>query len=241
MQNVTSVSQLSTPELKERLLQRVQGRDTDSLSEKVAFFKKELQPLFEELQSRNPFPAAETQASLVVGVWLPVWSTIPFQDILPGRSREQSYQIFHDDGYYANMARYVPGQKLGFVKKLASMLLAYDLMIVQKFQVNQNQWFIENVAIEQAFRVRATPLDIDRAERWFSEVVEAKLRHADPNSSPQKLHLQDPGKKTAKKLEKTFHSTPQLEHLYIDPDFRLVKSQREAKQRPSYTIAVRLR
>ncbi|WP_289500572.1 hypothetical protein [Gloeocapsopsis sp. IPPAS B-1203] len=40
-------------------------------------------------------------------------------------------------------------------------------------------------------------------------------------------------------MEKTYLATPQLEHLYVDRDFRIVKTQREAAQRPSYTIAIR--
>ncbi|HEY9728229.1 MAG TPA: hypothetical protein V6D50_17395, partial [Chroococcales cyanobacterium] len=48
-------------------------------------------------------------------------------------------------------------------------------------------------------------------------------------------------KSTAKRLETTLLTIPQFEHLYVDRDFRLVKTRREAKQRPSYTIAVRLR
>ena len=42
-----------------------------------------------------------------------------------------------------------------------------------------------------------------------------------------------------KKFEKAYQATPVLEHLYIDNDLRLVKTQREAAQRPSYTIAIR--
>jgi hypothetical protein len=35
--------------------------------------------------------------------------------------------------------------------------------------------------------------------------------------------------------------TSDLKNQVLEIDFRLVKSQREAKQRPSYTIAVRIR
>ena len=42
-----------------------------------------------------------------------------------------------------------------------------------------------------------------------------------------------------KKVEKILQATPQLEHLYCDRDFRIVKTQRESKQRASYTIAIR--
>ncbi|MBD2504642.1 hypothetical protein [Anabaena azotica] len=45
---------------------------------------------------------------------------------------------------------------------------------------------------------------------------------------------------TVKKFEKAYRAVSYLEHLYIDHDFRLIKSRREATQRPSYTIAIRL-
>lgn len=56
--------------------------------------------------------------------------------------------------------------------------------------------------------------------------------------------LKNIDRNTVKKFEKAYLATSFLEHLYIDNDFldndfRLVKTQREATQRPSYTIAVR--
>ncbi|WP_242043317.1 hypothetical protein [Leptolyngbya sp. FACHB-671] len=238
MTEKVDLSQLSTGALKERLLKTVEGRDSEPLNQKVLFYKQELEPLFAELSQRNPFPNAEDQLPLVPGVWLTVWSTIPYQDIFPGRIFAQSYQIFHDDGYYANIARYAPGHKFPILSKLSNILLAYDFMIIQKFEVQEGQWIIQNVGIEQAFRSRAIPLNIGRADSWFMSKVETRRSpssaHAQSNSQFGKVD-----KSTAKKFERISTASPQLEHLYIDADFRLVKSQREAKQRPSYTIAIR--
>ena len=240
--NTDKLSDWSTEELKNRLLELTQDRDTDSLSQKVSFYKNELQPLAEELSCRNPFPNVQEQISIVLGVWTPIWSTIPFQDSLPGRLRDQSYQIFHDNGYYANMARYAPGDQVSFLQKLSSILLAYDLMIIQKFEVQNGQWSIQNIGIEQAFRLRGAPLDVDKAEAWFTKALKSKLKNiSQPVDALEAPDLENLDQKTAKKFKKIFLATPQLEHLYIDHDFRLVKSQREAKQRPSYTIAVRQR
>lgn len=234
------LSQMSTEELKSELLGLTQDRDADPLNEKVQFYKNELEPLFEELSRRNPFPAAEDQLPLVLGVWSPVWSTIPFHDMIPGRIHEQSYQIFRDNGYYANIARYAPGHQRSFLRKLSSILLAYDFMVLQKFEVQNGRWQIQNIGIEQAFRLRGVPLDINKAERWFTKVVKSESRSsAQKTNTPNIPRLGSLDKSTSKKLNKSFQATPQFEHLYIDGDFRLIKTQREAKQRPSYTIATR--
>lgn len=236
--NLEALSQKSTDDLKRELLERVAGRDTEALSKKVQFYKTDLLPWFEELGRRNPFPNLEDQVRLVVGSWMPVWSTIPFQDIFPGRLYDQSYQIFLDNGYYANMARYAPGSKLPILRKLAARLLAYDFMILQKYEVRSNQWYIQNVGIQQAFRLNVSPLTLEKAEAWILRTVAARsARQAEPIA----LDVKNLDKSTARKYEKIFQATPQLEHLYIDADFRLVKTQREAKQRSSYTIAVRKR
>lgn len=231
-------SQLNTAALKQQILQLSQDRDTEPLNQKVLFFNNTLAPLFEELSRRNPHPSAEEQVPLMPGVWSPVWSTIPFQDTLPGRIRNQSYQIFHDDGYYANIARYAPGYRLSFLQKLSSILVAYDLMFVQKFEVRNGQWYIQNIGIKQALRMKAIPLSINKAEEWFTTFITSGSQQ---NSSAQtgipKLGNLD--QRTAKRFKTAFRATPQFEHLYIDRDFRLVRTQREAKQRPSYTLAVR--
>jgi hypothetical protein len=224
-----SLTQKSTDELKQAVLHLVTGRDGDSLGQKVQFYKTDLVPLFAELQQRNPVPLVRDQVALVQGVWLSLWSTIPFQDIFPGRIRDQSYQIFHPDGYYANMARYAPGSRLPLLKNLSSWLLAYDFMLIQRYEVKQQQWLIQNVGIEQALRIRARPFTVEVADAWFTKAV----------ASPKLVKLKNLDQSTAKKVEKVLEATPQLEHLYFDPDFRIVKTQRESKQRSSYTIAIR--
>lgn len=234
----TDIKYQSTSELKNELLTLIEGRDTESLKAKVNFFKTDLSPYFEELSQRNPYPIVADQVPIVLGVWTPVWSTIPFHDTLPGRVHEQSYQIFHNDGYYANIARYAPGQNSGFLQKLSSKLPAYDLMVMQKYAVRDNQWYIENIGIEQAFRNREIALTIDDADEWFTTVVNTKFNQVTESVS-QALNLENLDRNTVKKLEKTYLAKPYLEHLYVDQDLRLVKTQREAAQRPSYTIAVR--
>ncbi|PPS44128.1 hypothetical protein [Chroococcidiopsis sp. TS-821] len=234
--NSNHLSSQSTSELKAELLERVKGRDTDPLSTKVQYYKNILTPYIEELTQRNPYPIVAEQIPIVLGVWTPVWSTIPFHDTLPGRSREQSYQIFHDDSYYANIARYTPGQN-SLWQKISAKLPAIDLMVMQKYAVRDNKWYIQNIGIEQAFRNREVPLSIEDAESWFSSVVSNKFQSTQ-EELPQALDLKLDSK-TVKKLEKTYLATPQLEHLYVDRELRIVKTQREASQRPSYTIAIR--
>ncbi len=231
----TNLTDWSTEKLKSYLVDLTKGRDRDSLTAKNKFLKQELMPFFEELSRRNPYPEAQAQMDLVVGTWIPIWSTIPFQDIFPGRSRSQSYQIFHDNGYYANLARYSPGQKLPVLRQLASMLISWDLMIIQSYEVQEDHWYIENVGIEQTIRFNAIPLSAEKAESWFTKVSK-KYTASDPSKTSifKKMN-----KKRAKRLETTYHAKPKLEHLYIDPDFRLVRSKREEKQRDSYTITVR--
>jgi hypothetical protein len=231
--SLESLHQLSTEALKQELLRLTAKRDTEALSQKVQFFKETLVPLFEVLSTRNPCPQVEAQAALVIGTWKPLWSTIPFQDTIPGRLREQSYQIFHADGYYANVARYAPGKQLPLMKHMPSFLFAYDFMIIQQYQIANAQWYIQNVAIQQQLRFGPVPLSPERAEAWFTKVAAQK----DLGAVPDFANL-DP--KTVKRFTTIFQATPQLEHLYIDSEFRLVKSQRSPKQRPSYTLAVRL-
>ncbi|NDJ17501.1 hypothetical protein [Myxacorys almedinensis] len=234
------LSNLSTEDLKAEVLALTNGRDGEPLKEKVAFHKRELAPYFEELQSRNPYPTVEDQIPVVLGVWTPVWSTIPFHDALPGRLHECSYQIFQDNGYYANIARYAPGNRYGLLKKLSMFLAAYDFMVMQSFEVRDGEWFIQNVAIEQKLRRRIVPLTIERAESWFDAVLHSRWKEfTEKTKLPKELKLDNLDRNTVKKFEKTYLAIPKFEHLYVDHDLRVVKTQREAKQRPSYTIAVR--
>lgn len=233
------LSEHSTTELKNELLALIDGRDSEPLKTKVQFYQNELTPYIAELNRRNPFPSAVDQVEQVLGVWTPIWSTIPFHDILPGRIREQSYQIFKANGYYANVARYEPGHQFSIVQKFSAFLAAYDLMVMQKFSVRNGQWCIQNVAIEQSLRRRDVALTIGAAEEWFTSILSSRL-----NPDSQTLQLQAPqldklDRSTVKKFEKTYLATPLFEHLYVDPELRIVKTQREQSQRPSYTIAVR--
>ncbi|MBV9389272.1 MAG: hypothetical protein JOZ78_22860 [Chroococcidiopsidaceae cyanobacterium CP_BM_ER_R8_30] len=234
------LSHWSTEELKQKVLHLTQNQDTKPLSQKVLFYKNSLAPLVEELSQRNPFKRVEEQLSIVPGVWTPVWSTIPFQDVLPGRIREQSYQIFHDNGYYANIARYVPGYKLPLLQKISSILVAYDLMLIQSFEVVDDRWHIKNIGIKQAVRVGAIPLNINKAEDWFTNFINSQpssnLQTTETKEVPELKNLD---RNTAKSFKRAFLATPRFEHLYIDSNFRIVKTQRETKQRASYTIAIR--
>ena len=243
MANVTTTRELaywSTAEIKNKILEVVKGRDLEALKAKVEFYKNELAPYFAELSRRNPFAKVAEQVAILTGVWMPIWSTIPFQDILPGRIHEQSYQIFHNDGFYVNIARYAPGHQSGFLQRFTSKLPAYDLMVLQKYSIRDQQWDIKNVGIFQALKNREIPLTIDDADEWFTTTVESKFKEAAPNIElQQELKLKNIDRNTVKKFEKVYLATSFLEHLYIDNDFRLVKTQREATQRPSYTIAVR--
>ncbi len=236
------LSYRSTQELKDELLELVKERDADALKTKVLFYQDELLPYFEELSKRNPYPVVEDQIPIVLGVWTPVWSTIPFHDVLPGRIQPSSYQIFHSDGLYANIARYAPGHQSSLLKQVSAKLPAYDLMVMQKYEVKNNQWYIQNVGIFQAFRNRDIPLTIDDADEWFTNVVNTKVKDKHQNGEvPETLKLENLDRSTVRKLEKTYLATPVLEHIYVDRDLRLVKTQREQNQRPSYTIAIRRR
>lgn len=238
--NDVRLERLSTEELKQEILSLTKDRDGAPLKEKVLFHKDVLAPYFEQLQQRNPYPIVADQIPIVLGVWTPIWSTIPFHDALPGREHDKSYQIFHDNGYYANIARYAPGHRVGWLNKLSSFLAAYDLMVMQKFEIRDGQWFIQNVAIDQAVRRRIFPLTIERAESWFDEVLDKRIEEFNTKTElPKELKLENLDRNTVKKFEKTYLATPKFEHLYVDHDLRIVKTQREAKQRPSYTIAIR--
>ena len=237
--NTQQLNHKTTAQLKQELLQLVGDGDSQSMRQKVKFYQQQLEPIITELSRRNPFPQAEDQIPLMLGVWTPVWTSIPFQDILPGRISKQSYQIFHDDGFYANIARYAPGNKLklGWLKKLASFLLAFDLMVIQKYKVKDGQWQIENIGIKQAIRWQGVDLTIDKADNWFIKITRSRLQ---TNNNSIGVELDNLDNSSVKKFSTTFGATPQFEHLYVDPDFRIVKTRREAKQRPSYTIAIRI-
>ncbi|HLP89563.1 MAG TPA: hypothetical protein VK184_13350 [Nostocaceae cyanobacterium] len=245
MVNIITAQELtnfSTPDLKNQLLELVRGKDQESLKTKVQFYHNQLLPYFTELNQRNPYPKPSEQTSIILGIWQSIWSTIPFQDILPGRIREQSYQIFYNNGYYANIARFAPGQQSKFWRIFTSRLPAYNLMVLQKYAIQDEKWFIQNVGIFQELINRNEPLTIDNAENWFNRILTTKFQlETSQIDLQQELELNQMDRGTVKKFEKAYLAIPQLEHLYIDHDFRLVKSQREPNQRPSYTIATRIR
>lgn len=257
-----ALAEVGTDDLKAQILNLVAHRDEDSIAEKVKFLNERLLPLFQALEQRNPTPDVTQQVPLVQGVWLCLWSTIPFQDILPGRVHEQSYQIFADNGLYANIARYRPGHKNPLLRWASQWLLSYDLMILQTYAVSEEtsaesqlsahseseakvqkkkaqQWDIENVGIKQVLRFGPAPLNVPAAAAWFQKAVED---YQQSPSAQQSLSTQTKGvsRSMEKKYKQVSQARPTLEHLYIDKDFRLVKSLREKNQRPSYTIATRL-
>jgi hypothetical protein len=241
----TALAEASTSDLKSSLLKLVEERDADPMAQKVRFANETLMPLFNELEKRNPTPDLHQQVPILKGIWMPVWSTIPFQDILPGRVRHESYQIFDDNSYYANLARYKPGRKTPLLSWLSRWLLSYDLMIMQSYSVltqadaevcDRQAWEIRNLRIGQRLRIGSRAFGAATAQSWFRQTV------ADYERNPQHQSQQTPGtnRVSTKQYEKIAQARPYLDHLYIDEGFRLVKTQREESQRPSYTVAVRL-
>ena len=239
-----ALAAMDTEDLKRMILERVKGRDGDKSAQK-AQLKKQLMPLFDTLGDRNSIQGLEDEMPLVQGVWKSERSTIPYQDIVPGRSLNQSFQIFADNGYYATLARYQFSQKIPFLRWIAKGLLNYDLMIIQSYGIsdrvddqNQQAWEIENVGIRQRFRLKAIPFDPSAAKAWFERAMAKQLKKS--RSNEPAIPTIGIDRSTAKRYEGVYKAKPKLEHLYIDRDFRLVKSSREEKQRPSYTIATRL-
>ncbi|MBW4512850.1 MAG: hypothetical protein KME64_41135 [Scytonematopsis contorta HA4267-MV1] len=216
--------------LKKQLFDLVKGKDKDKLSNKVNYFNEVLSTYFDEFSKRNSYPAPESQVELVMGIWQPIWSTIPFHDNLPGRIPEQSYQIFHESGFYANIARYAPGGEL-----LSNLLPAYDFLVMQSYAVTDSKWDIQNVGIFQSLKSRNCPLCPDLARKWFDGIRDTKY-----SAGKNNFELEGLDKSVQKKFETTYLAKPLFEHTYIDNDLRLVKTQRSANQRPSYTIAVRV-
>ncbi|MGB5975189.1 MAG: hypothetical protein WBG38_17820, partial [Nodosilinea sp.] len=120
----SALAAADTATLKSSLLKQVEARDAEPMAKKVRFGNEILMPLFNELETRNPTPDLYQQVPLLKGIWFPVWSTNPFQDILPGRVRDESYQIFGDGGFYANLARYKPGRKAPLLSWISRWLLS---------------------------------------------------------------------------------------------------------------------
>ncbi|MGB3615988.1 MAG: hypothetical protein WBA10_19505, partial [Elainellaceae cyanobacterium] len=213
-----TLASASTDALKQTLLHFVQANDTDPIGKK-AKLAKQLSPLFDELGRRNPTPDPCEQVPLVIGTWRSLWSTIPFQDMLPGRLREQSYQVFADNGYYANSARYKPGNDLPLLNQVSQWLVSLDLMILQTYDAGPDGWRIENVSIDQTVRFGAQPFDSGAAWRWFeAAVVKAKANSSNSPTgdaaasapNPASPNLTGMDARTAKRFETVFRSQPQL-------------------------------
>lgn len=230
---------MSTAELKARLLAAVEGRHDAKQGDKLKLFDQELAPLFAALARRNPTPRVEDQVVAVQGVWTPVWSTIPFHDAIPGRVFDQSYQIFRNDGFYANIAHHAPGRNGGLMERLRSVLAGCNLMIIQHYEIADGRWLIENIGIEVAVVRADRGLDIPAAEAWFADVMARKGRRYQEAADLGAPDLSQLDAAAAKKLGKTFKAKPVMENIYMDADLRLITSRREANQRPSYTIGVR--
>jgi len=240
--NDADLTMQSTQALKARVMQLVDGQDDNKLSQKLALLDGTLAPYFAELMRRNPCPLAEDQVAAVMGVWTPMWSTIPFHHALPGRIPSQSYQVFRERGYYANIAHHAPGHQNQLLNKLTPLSLACNLMLVQRFEIVAGRWQIENIGIELARGRRDKGLSVDDAEAWFDAVLDSKLdRAADNTATLGTPDFSGLDAAAAKRLQKSYQARPVMENIYIDGDFRLIRSQREATQRPSYTIGVRLR
>ena len=250
------VAKADTSSLKSTLLKQVEARDAEPMAKKVRFANETLMPLFNELEKRNPTPELRQQISLLKGIWVPVWSTNPFQDIIPGRIHRESYQIFDDNGYYANLARYKPGRKSPVLSWFSRWLLSYDLMIMQSYsvqtqatdeetnvaasnQANPDYWNIQNVSIQQALRFGSISFSAETANDWFSQAV-AKYQKSPQLREGASSPTQQNSRIAPKQYQQISKARPRLDNLYIDREFRLVKTQREKSQRSSYTVAVRL-
>ncbi len=259
----TALTAASTQQLKASLLKSVEGRESERLAKKVKFASEVLMPLFNELRTRNPTPKLEQQIPLLKGAWFPVWSTNPFEDIIPGRVHSESYQIFGDRGYYANLARYRPGRKTLLLDWLTKRFLSYDFAVIQRYEIatsaadepeqlvaaqaGEEYWDIQNVCIRQALRLGSPSLSLEAANDWFTQILDKYLETAKNqpgNSSKTQSIAPELAAKNmkirAKQYQQISKARPLLDNLYIDSDFRLIKTQREKSQRPSYTVATRL-
>ncbi|MBE9139689.1 hypothetical protein IQ254_21235 [Nodosilinea sp. LEGE 07088] len=240
-----ALAEVSTADLKSSLLKLVDQRDADPMAQKVRFAYEALMPLFNELAKRNPTPDLHQQIPLLKGVWMAVWSTNPFQDLLPGRVRHESYQIFDSNGYYANLARYKPGRKTPFLSWMSRWLLSYDLMIMQSYSVQTGSaarpqtWDIQNVCIRQGLRFGSRAFSAATAAAWFRQTAANYASNPQPQPSVSQP-TRGANRVSTRQYEQIAKARPQLDNLYIDAGFRLVKTQREKSQRPSYTVAVRL-
>ncbi len=237
-------NELSAPKkvkFKNEIFARVQGRNLKDLNDEIDFYKTELLPYFIKLSQHNPVFSVTEQLRLLVGVWTPIWSTISFHESLPKRIQEQSFQIFQQDGYCGSVARYIMGKDPDLSQNYQSRLPAYDFMLIQKYGVQNGRWYLQNIDRFQAFKNREIPLTLESVYNWFTNKVNTKVKLNAPKLDLTKaLQLENLEANHANELKKTSLVTSQVfEHLYIDNDLRLVKTQTDASHLPSYTIAVR--
>ncbi|WP_341527675.1 hypothetical protein WKK05_35200 [Nostoc sp. UHCC 0302] len=86
-------------------------------------------------------------------------------------------------------------------------------MVLQKYSVQNEQWYIKNVGIFQALKNRENALTIDDANEWFTTIVKSQFKESLSNAdSQQDLKLENIDRNTAKKLEKAYLATSALEH-----------------------------
>jgi hypothetical protein len=237
-------NQISAPKklkFKKEILARVQGRNSEALNDEIKFYKTELLPYFIKLSQQNPVFSVTEQLRLLVGVWTPIWSTISFHESLPQRIQEQSFQIFQHDGYCASVARYIMGKEQSLSENFQSRLPAYDFMVIQKYEVQNGKWYLQNIDRFQAFTNREIPLTLESVYNWFTHVVNTKVKlNASKGVLPKAEKLENMEINHVNVFQKTSLVTSQVfEHLYIDNDLRLVKTQTDASHLPSYTIAVK--
>ena len=237
-------NQLSAPKkvkFKNEILARVQSRSPKALNDEISFYKTELLPYFIKLSQHNPVFSVTDQLRLLVGVWTPIWSTISFHESLPQRIQEQSFQIFQHDGYCASIARYILGKESSLSDNFQSQLPAYDFMILQKYGVQNGKWDLQNIDRFQAFKNREDPLTLESVYNWFTNIVNTKVKlNSLKLALPKALELENIEINYTNDLKKASLATSQVfEHLYIDNDWRLVKTQTDASHLPSYTISVR--
>ncbi|MBW4423451.1 MAG: hypothetical protein KME50_03035 [Nostoc desertorum CM1-VF14] len=237
-------NELSAPKkvkFKNEIFARVQGRNLKDLNDEIDFYKTELLPYFIKLSQQNPVFSVTEQLRLLVGVWTPIWSTISFHESLPKRIQEQSFQIFQQDGYCGSVARYIMGKEPDSSQNFQSTLPAYDFMLIQKYEVQNGRWYLHNIDRFQAFKNREIPLTLESVYNWFTNKVNTKVKVNAPKLDLTKVQkLENLEANHANELNKTSLVTSQVfEHLYIDNDLRLVKTQTDASHLPSYTIAVR--
>ncbi|MBD2563797.1 hypothetical protein [Nostoc foliaceum] len=237
-------NQLSAPkkvEFKNEILARVQDRTPEPLNDEINFYKTELLPYFIKLSQQNPVFSVTEQLRLLVGVWTPIWSTISFHESLPKRIQEQSFQIFQHDGYCASIARYILGKEPSLCHDFQSRLPAYDFMVLQKYGVQNGKWHLKNIDRFQAFKNREVPLTLESVYNWFTNVVNTKVKlNTLKLALPKALELENIEINHTNDLKKASLTTSQVfEHLYIDHDWRLVKTQTDASHLPSYTISVK--